>query len=633
MNEENTKITKDDVKAKIRKRYAGIDPDLLEVIPAKEKPSIKDTNVMKRVAIYVRVSTDDPNQTTSFELQKNYYDDIISNNPSYNLVGMYADEGISGTSMLKRKEFNRMIDDCRAGKIDLIITKSVSRFARNLVDAISIVRELSQLRPPVALFFETENIFTLDKDKEVILSILSTMAQEESHIKSDIMNASLSMRFSRGIVLTPVLLGYDHDDEGELVVNEIEAKTVRLIFFMYLYGHTLKEIAEVLTDIGCKTKKGNNVWNEGSIRTILKNERYCGDILTWKTYTIDYISHKKRRNEGDRTQHRWRNHHEPIIRRDDFIAVQHLLENAKYGNKGILPELEIIREGSLKGCISVNPRWCGFKPEDYFDACSGLTENSSDNIQNDILITADSGDFDFRGFEVARSQFFDTTNKMCITFDSKGIQFSTTCVKKFNNIQYVEMLVHPLKNLIVVRSSDKKVRNSMQWAKMDTSGNIVSRKISGSAFIPTLYELFNWNKDYKYRIRGVKKQKNNTSLMIFDIKDATIFIPQTTPDEELTENKNILEEVTPIVPKTGKSIVAFPTAWADTFGNNFYNQTHIAPLKIAEKNCVDAEAVSVGESELDITEPSVVANNIQQLMNDMKQEDLSNGNDSTYNEQ
>ena len=124
----------------------------------------------------------------------------------------------------------------------------------------------------------------------------------------------------------------------------------------------------------------------------------------------------------------------------------------------------------------------------------------------------------------------------------------------------------------------------------------------------------------------------NLSLMIFDIKDATIFIPQTTPDEEQTENKNILEEVTPIVPKTGKSIVAFPTAWADTFGNNFYNQTHIAPLKIAEKNCVDAEAVSVGESELDITEPSVVANNIQQLMNDMKQEDLSNGNDSTYNE-
>ena len=226
MNEENTKITKDDVKAKIRKRYAGIDPDLLEVIPAKEKPSIKDTNVMKRVAIYVRVSTDDPNQTTSFELQKNYYDDIISNNPSYNLVGMYADEGISGTSMLKRKEFNRMIDDCRAGKIDLIITKSVSRFARNLVDGISTVRELAELKKPVGVFFESECIFYLNDDSALALSFVATMAEEESHTRSRSMETSLRMRLDNGIPLTPKLLGYTHDAEGNLVINEDEAPTV-----------------------------------------------------------------------------------------------------------------------------------------------------------------------------------------------------------------------------------------------------------------------------------------------------------------------------------------------------------------------------------------------------------------------
>ena len=629
MNEENVKTNKEDIKAKIRKRYAGIDPDLLEVIPAKEKPNIKDTTTIKRVAIYVRVSTDDPNQTTSFELQKNYYDDIISKNPSYNLVGMYADEGISGTSMAKRKEFNRMIDDCRAGKIDLIITKSVSRFARNLVDAISIVRELSQLKPPVAVFFETENIFTLDKDKEVILSILSTMAQEESHIKSDIMISSLAMRFSRGIVLTPALLGYDLDDEKELVVNEIEARTVRLIFFMYLYGHTCKEIAEVLTDIGCKTKKGNSVWNEGSINSILKNERYCGDVLTWKTYTVDYISHKKRKNEGDRTQHRWRNHHEPIIRRDDFIAVQHLLENAKYGNKSIMPELGVVREGSLKGCVSVNPRWCGFKAEDYKKICKSVFQNGQD--ENDVLITADAGDFDFRGFEIVRSQLFDTTNRMCITFDGKGVLFSNSCIKKFNDIQYIEMFVHPIKNLIVVRSADKQVRNSMRWAKIDALGNVVPRRISGAAFMPTLYELFGWNKDCKYRIRGIKKQKDGVSLMIFEIKDATIFIPQTENEEEASNN--MLQKVTPIVPKKGKSIMAFPTSWADTFGNSFYKQTYIPPLKIAEKNGIGEEAVAVGGNELNITAPNEVATNIHQLINVMKQEDISNGNNSNYCEQ
>ena len=147
MNIEEVKLSKEEIKEKIRKRYEGVDPNLLEVIPAKEKPKLSDTNIERRVAIYVRVSTDDPNQTSSFELQKNHYcDDVISKNPSYNLVGIYADEGISGTSMAKRKEFNRMIDDCHAGKIDLIITKSLSRFARNLVDTVTTIRDLAQLR-------------------------------------------------------------------------------------------------------------------------------------------------------------------------------------------------------------------------------------------------------------------------------------------------------------------------------------------------------------------------------------------------------------------------------------------------------------------------------------------------------
>lgn len=630
MNVEEVKLSKDEIKEKIRKRYEGVDPNLLEVIPAKEKPKLSDVNVERRVAIYVRVSTDDPNQTSSFELQKNHYcDDVISKNPSYNLVGIYADEGISGTSMAKRKEFNRMIDDCHAGKIDLIITKSLSRFARNLVDTVTTIRDLANLRPPVGVLFETENIFTLDNDKEVILSILATLAQEESHIKSDIMNASLVWRFSRGIFLTPVLLGYDHDVEGNLVVNNLEAQTVRLIFFMYLYGHSCKEIADVLTDIGRKTKKGNIKWSEGSINSILRNERYCGDVLTWKTYTADYITHKKQKNLGDRIQHRQRDHHEPIIRRDDFIAVQHMLENAKYGNKSIMPELEVIREGSLKGFVSVNPRWCSFKTDEYIAACCDA--DNEEKPQEDILIEADTGEFDFRGFEVARSQFFDTTNKMCVTFDSKGLQFSTTCVKKFQNNQYIEILVHPIKKLIVVRSSNKKVRNSMRWAKIDNMGNTVARKISGAAFMPTLFELFEWNIDFKYRIRGVKKQKDNTSLMIFDIKDATIFVPQTVTEEE-NNGGNPLEDVTPVVPKTGKSIVAFPSAWANSFGNDFYNQTHITPLKIAEKNGVDAEAIPFGESELEITAPDVVADNIQMLMKDMKQEDLIDGNSSTDNE-
>ena len=209
----------DEQKARIRQRYKGIDPEELEVIPALPQQDIFKTEKKLRVAVYARVSTDDPRQTSSYELQKNHYQDVVNKNPNWILVEIYADEGISGTSLQHRDAFKKMIADCEAGKIDLIITKSVSRFARNVVDCIRYVRELSSLRPPVGVFFETEHLNTLDPKSEMILSFMSTLAQEESHTKSEIMNSSIEMRFRRGIFLTPPLLGYDQDENGDLVIN------------------------------------------------------------------------------------------------------------------------------------------------------------------------------------------------------------------------------------------------------------------------------------------------------------------------------------------------------------------------------------------------------------------------------
>ncbi len=243
-------------RAQIRERYKGTNTELLEVIPGKEIADFYD-EVSRRVAVYVRVSTDNLQQTSSYELQKNYYEEMVRKNPSWTLVNIYADEGISGTSLQHRDAFNQMIEDCKAGKIDMIITKSVSRFARNIVDCISVVRQLSSLKNPVGVRFETEGIFTLNDKTEMSLNFTATMAQEESHIKSSIMNTSIEMRFGRGIVLTPVLLGYNHDENGKLTINEKEAKTVRLIFFMYLYGYSCQEIADSLTKLGRQTKKGN----------------------------------------------------------------------------------------------------------------------------------------------------------------------------------------------------------------------------------------------------------------------------------------------------------------------------------------------------------------------------------------
>lgn len=275
-----------DQKERIRRRInTKINPENYEFIPAKKQIDYYDNDILQRVAVYARVSTGNLQQTTSYELQKKYYEDFVVRHPNWILVRIYADEGISGTSLAHRDEFHQMVTDCRAGKIDMIITKSVSRFARNVVDCISTVRMLSELPHPVGVFFESECIFSLKDDSQMALSFQATMAQEESHIRSRSMETSLRMRLDGGLPLTPKLLGYTHDADGNLVINPEEAPTVKLIFYMYLYGYSTAEIASTLTELGRKTYLGNVNWTSNSIVQVLRNERHCGDVLTRKTFT------------------------------------------------------------------------------------------------------------------------------------------------------------------------------------------------------------------------------------------------------------------------------------------------------------------------------------------------------------
>lgn len=391
-------------KAKIRSKYQGIDPNLLVVLPAKTVAGLYDNEIHRRVAIYARVSTDDPHQTSSYELQKNYYEDYVARHPNWELVGIYADEGISGTSLKHRDAFNHMIEDCVAGKIDIIITKSVSRFSRNILDCIGTVTELKMRTPPIGVLFENEQIFTLDSQSEMSLSFISAMAQEESHTKSTSMNASYEMRFSHGIFLTPPLLGYDQDENGKLIINEEEAKTVRLIFFTYLYGYSTSQIAELLTNLARPTKKGNTAWNSSSVLNVLQNERHCGEVLARKTYTPNYLDHRAKKNRGERNQYRYRDDHEAIISPVDFVAVQRKISNAKYGSSGV-PELHVIPDGALRGFVTINPRWASFIAEDYLAASAEIQDSLSDN-SDEISIQVQTGDPDFRGFEIARSTIF-----------------------------------------------------------------------------------------------------------------------------------------------------------------------------------------------------------------------------------
>ena len=602
----------DEQKARIRQRYKGIDPEELEVIPALPPEDIFKTEKKLRVAVYARVSTDDPRQTSSYELQKNHYQDVVNKNPNWMLVEIYADEGISGTSLQHRDAFKKMIEDCETGKIDLIITKSVSRFARNVVDCIRYVRELSSLRPPVGVFFETEHLNTLDPKSEMILSFMSTLAQEESHTKSEIMNSSIEMRFRRGIFLTPPLLGYDQDENGDLVINPHEAKIVQLIFYMYLNGSSTQQIADSLTELGCKTKKNNDVWSPSTILQILQNERHCGDVLARKTWTPNYLDHKSRKNNQDRNQYRKVGHHEAIISRDDFIAVQKLITNAKYGNKEILPELHVIQKGSLSGFISINPRWSGFKARDYFEASQSVLKPANMNVPD--TITASAGSFDLRDYEVARGQFFSSVGRISVSFSYKQISFNKDAIRKFPNIKFVELLIHPSSKLLAIRPCSSETKNKVQWSRLK-DGQLIPKPISGAAFLPTLYEIFKWDKKCKYRILGVAHQKDNENVLIFNMDDTEIRIPTSTNDVSAPNNN------TPDTISDSKSVLAYPADWMNSFGNNYYTQSQAPELTefTADKNWQTAsESKPYKEPELKTTPKETIIQNIKNIITEIK---------------
>ena len=274
---------------------------------------------MLKVAAYCRVSTDKDDQKNSFEGQKTYFESYIKAKPNWELVNIYADEGISGTSTKKRKEFNNMIKDAKIGKIDMIITKEVSRFARNTIDTLQYTRELRALG--VGVLFINDNINTLDSDGELRLTIMASIAQEESRKTSERVKWGQKRRMEQGVVFGRNILGY-HLKNGVLTVNEEEAELVKHIFSKYLEGKGLHIIAKELHKEGYKTKNGNSEWTNKSIRTILQNEKYVGDLVQKKTFTPDFLTHEKKYNRGEEEFVIIKDHHEPIIDRKTFDFVQ-----------------------------------------------------------------------------------------------------------------------------------------------------------------------------------------------------------------------------------------------------------------------------------------------------------------------
>ena len=601
------------IKQRIRERYKGVSDDVLDVIPANPQEDFYRSETKKRVAVYARVSTDDPNQTSSYELQKNHYEDLVNRRPNWELVDIYADEGISGTSLAHRDNFLRMIADCQSGKIDLIVTKSVSRFARNIIDCIGYVRQLKAAEPPIGVFFETENIFTLDENSEMSLSFIATLAQEESHTKSEIMNASIEMRFKRGIFLTPVLLGYDHDEDGNLVVNEDEANTVRLIFFSYLYGYSTRKIADALTELERLTKKGNDVWSPGSVLEILSNERYCGDVLARKTFTPNYLNHKSKKNNHDRNQYRQKEHHEAIISREDFFAVQKLLRNAKYGNKGYFPEMPVIGRGFLKGFVTIHPKWAGFTEDDFYFASDSASDAKSISVipSRPKEIKLGKGNLDLRGYELVRSEFFSSVGQLFISISPDSITVSKPCINKLHGIKRIELLVMPYSKILGIRQAPPDSRHSVEWGRQK-EGSYYPKPISGSAFLPTLYRLLGFIEGKQYRINGTAYRNGNETVLLFNTADAVLQIDEADMPGSADESSG--EDACQI--RRGKKIQAYPSDWAKSFGNSYYECMAISDEAEAaiHKESFAADGLTYTNDSSAVTSPKLAADEIRKIL-------------------
>ena len=562
-------------KEKTRRRMnVQIDPDNYVYYPEEKQVDPFDQFAEYRVVIYVRVSTDDVKQTTSYELQKKYYEDFVVHHPNWTLVHIYADEGISGTQRKHRKDFNQMIADAKAGMFDMIVCKNVSRFARNVTDCIGIVRDLADLKNPVGVFFESECIFSLKEDSQMGLSFLATMAEEESHTRSRSMETSLRMRLDNGIPLTPKLLGYTHDSEGQLIINPEEAPTVKLCFFMYLYGYSTQQIADVLIALGRKSYLGNIKWTAGGIVQILRNERHCGDVLTRKTYTPNFRTHLSKKNKGKRPQSRYLNHHEAIVSRDDFIAVQQMIDNAKYRNKSYLPELRVIDSGIFKGYVTINPRWAAFKEAEYYQASQSVYPKVTDGDLEELVdapdefeLKVEKGDFDLRGFEITRSEFFDSNRRPAISFSDRRIKFNAPCVRKFAPSTYAELLINPIERKLAIRPTDKSNRSSVIISKLSNK-RYTPREVPAAAFYDTIFSIFEWNKDYKYRIIGSLYEQDGELAYIFDAADSEAFVQSfmlPAPEASGEDTSDLL----PVTP-SGKRIRAIPEEWTNTFGKDFY---------------------------------------------------------------
>ena len=502
-----------------------------------------------RVAAYCRVSTDNENQASSFSLQKDYYEKYITSHPSWTLVGIYADEGLSATSYAKREEFKRMLEDCRMGKIDLIITKNVMRFSRNVVDCLGVARDLMNAKHPVGIYFQENNLNTLNRNNEMMLTMLASLAQAESEAKRESMLWSIDKRFSRGQFLTPTnnLLGYINDEnaKGGIAIEEEGAKTVKAIFKLFLAGYPLAKIAYLLTYYQRPTAKGNMFWSPSTVRGILINERFCGDVVAQKTFTVDVITHRTKKNKGQKRSVYKRDHHDAIISRSEYIQALLLLKSKRssiYFNPNY--SIRVVREGLLMGFIPVNTAFGGYSPTHYVGALDAAG----------IVMPPLNGEIvEIKNATVARIQEFSHSTIASISISEKQLRFNNDCINFFADTAFVEILFHPTELILAVRPTTKENKNAVLWnTKPIAAGNLCKN----------IYAFCNWQIMIRYKVMADCFVRGDEKILMFDLNSAEFFIKEAVekmvPDES-GEETSIWKEISRLLQ---------PEKWQADFGRD-----------------------------------------------------------------
>ena len=543
--------------------------------PAKPTPTIRDDD-HKRVAVYARVSTKSKEQVSSIENQTKYYTEKIARTPNWELAEIYSDEGKSGTSKKWRTNFKRMLEDAAKKKMDLIVCASVSRFARNISDLIEEVRKLRTTNPsnPVGVYFETEDLYTLDPNINERLQMQGMFAEWESGNKSRRMILSYDQRICTGQFPLSDLLGLRHTIEGGFIIQEEEAKTVRYVFIATLCGHTAEEIAEVLTEKERPTLRGRTEWTPQMVKAIMENERRWGDLEVRKRVVIDYKEKVTAKNDGIREGAYIPHYHEGIVT-PEIARAAHMMRASRY-KFGSVPDVYVIDQGALKGFVSISPTWSGIDNQAFQDIARQVYEEEEfEQLQREANILSGKEhsnviSMSLNDYRVAPGVMFMSRSDPQLTFGKRSLKLNGVCRERLGQQKYVEFLYHPVLEVIAVRSSDATNPNAVAWDESKGS----ALQLCTGAFSGAIYDKLDWMKKYKFRFRGVTRVRNGEKIIFFFLDEPQILVGK---DKKRLDAADTTDGTAKFIPYkesgTGGSAVAsgvaYPENWREHFGISY----------------------------------------------------------------